>query len=48
VSEGGFAATQRQMQEIVAPTRNAMDLYEPFSRQLARKIAKMIASLQPD
>lgn len=48
VSDGGFAITQRQVQEIVAPTRNAMDLYEPFSRQFERQIARMIASLQPD
>ena len=48
MSEDGFPITQSQVQEIVVPARNAMDLYEPFSRQLARQIAEMIASLQPD
>ncbi len=48
MSEDGFAMTQSQVQEIVVPARNAMDLYEPFSRQLASQVAEMIASLQPD
>jgi len=48
MSDGGFAITQSQVQEIVVPARNAMDLYEPFSCQLARQITEMFARLQPD
>lgn len=46
--EGGIAITQKHTQEIVVPVPNTMDLYEPFSRQLGRQIAELIASLQPD
>jgi len=36
------------VQEIVVSAWNAMDSYEPFSRQFARQVAETIASLQPD
>jgi hypothetical protein len=48
MSDDGFAITQSRVQEIVVPAGDAMELYEPFSCQLARQITEMIASLQPD